>query len=115
VAVALGFEIGATIWVTNATVGKGARVGVAVSVGGICVAVGIAAFVWAYWVITIGKAVFCMSVTLKVGLADPHAFKMMTRSMEMQGKAVLFIFSPWLIFLPQSRTLGKILLPDPGD
>jgi hypothetical protein len=95
-------------------VGKGASVAASiVGVGGMGVAVGIAAFVWAYWVITIGKAVFCMSVTLKVGwAAAPHAVSMVMMSMEITVGIFLFIFSPWHVFLPQSLALSKILLPN---
>jgi hypothetical protein len=87
-------------------VGSGACVGSAVGMG---VAEGIAAFVKAYWVITIGKAVFCISETLKVGVgAGPHAASMMVMSMEMLAGTFLIITSPWRTFLPQRRTQGKI-------
>jgi hypothetical protein len=78
------------------------------------VAVGIAAFVWAYWVITSGKAVFCIYVTLKVGLAAaPHAVSTVMRRMEITYRLFLFIFSPGQVIISTtSLVLNKILLPN---
>jgi hypothetical protein len=57
----------------------GGRVGLAVSVGGRGVAVGMAAIVWATMVAAAAMAVFCTSIGLAVGTGSaPHA--LMTRA-----------------------------------
>jgi hypothetical protein len=92
--------------VSRAKVGTGACVGSDVGFG---VADGIAAFVKAYWVITRGKAVFCISATLKVGVgAGPQAASERMMSRVILNRLFLIIFSPYRTFLPQRPVLRKI-------
>jgi hypothetical protein len=114
VGVALGLATEAPIGVFEAINANGVIVASSIvgmggmGEGGTGVAVGNAAFVKASWVIIIGTAVFCISMTLKVGWdAAPHAVSIVIRNMETTNRLLLFIFSPSKVFLPQSLALRK--------
>ncbi len=100
VGVALGLGTAALIGVFGATKAKGVMVARSIvgeggtSVGGIDVAVGIAAFVKAIWVMMMGTAVFCMSVTLKVGCDVPQADSPAINNIEITDSMLLFICTP---------------------